>query len=261
MSRVVFGVAAAAVIAFVTHRARLLSTSGAVAASIIGSLAVASAWNWGALLVLYFVVAAALSRFGRREKEERTRTVIAKAGPRDAAQVLANGGVFAAAALGNAAFPNPAWAFVAAASLASSEADTSATEIGTLVGGEPRSIISGERLPPGTSGGVTAIGTVASLFGAAFVALAAFALGVVDRASSPWILLACGFFGATLDSILGATIQSRRWCDACHLSTEHRIHRCGRVTRVVAGLSWLDNDGVNLASAAAAGLLAALVAQ
>jgi uncharacterized protein (TIGR00297 family) len=245
----------------IAWRERLLSTSGAVAASIIGSLAVASAWSWGGLLVFYFVVAAIVSRVGRQKKEARTRLVIAKSGPRDAAQVLANGGVFAVAALGNVLLPHPAWAVVAASSLAASEADTSATEIGTLFGGEPRSILDRTRVPAGTSGGVTAVGTVAALAGASVVALVARLLGVVDRPTTTWLILICGFAGAIVDSLLGATLQAKRWCDACNLATEHRVHRCGHRTRLVGGLSWLDNDAVNLVSAALAGLLAALLAR
>ncbi len=69
-----------------------------------------------------------------------------------------------------------------------------------------------------------------------------------------------GFAGAMLDSLLGATIQLRRWCDACNRATERRIHVCGGVTRVAGGVTWMDNDMVNLISTAAGGLLAVVLA-
>jgi uncharacterized protein (TIGR00297 family) len=260
--RTASGALAAALIALIAHRARLLSTSGAIAASIIGTLAVAVAWSWGALLIVYFLAAALLSRLGRRAKEARTESIVAKPGARDAAQVLANGGAFAVAALGILVWPHAAWAALAAGSVAASEADTSATEIGTLFGGEPRSIVSARHVPPGTSGGVTLVGTLASVGGAAFVAMVALALGVLDaRPLAFWIVAAGGLAGALLDSILGATLQARRWCDACNLATERRIHRCGNSTRAAGGIPWLDNDAVNLVSSAAGGLLAALLAR
>jgi len=99
LTRALLGLIAAALIAFTARAARSLTTSGAIAATVIGTLAVAAGWNWGALLILYFVSSTALSRVGRAEKEERTASVVAKGGQRDAIQVFANGGVFAAAAI------------------------------------------------------------------------------------------------------------------------------------------------------------------
>src|SRR5262245_38208221 len=116
MVRVALGVVAAALIALAAHRKRLLSTSGGIAASIVGSLAVAAGWNWGALLVAYFVAAAALSHVGRRAKAARTDAIIAKPGPRDASQVLANGATFAVAAVGFLIWPSHLWGALAAGS-------------------------------------------------------------------------------------------------------------------------------------------------
>jgi uncharacterized membrane protein len=106
---------------------------------------------------------------------------------------------------------------------------------------------------------VTWLGTVASIAGAAVIALAALALGW-----PPGVALAAfaaGITGSVIDSLLGATVQSRRWCDRCSTLTERRRHDCGTATRPVAGLSWLGNDAVNAASTLAGGLLAALVAR
>jgi uncharacterized protein (TIGR00297 family) len=262
MWRVALGVVAAALIALAAHRARLLSTSGAIASSIVGSLAVAAGWNWGVVLVVYFVAAAVLSHFGRRAKSIRTDAIVAKPGPRDASQVLANGATFAVAAVGALIWPSPLWGALAAGSLAASEADTAATEIGTLFGGEPQSILTYQRVPIGTSGGVTALGTLAAVAGASFVSVIAVALDMVDARTTPWwAIVVCGFAGAMVDSLLGATLQARRWCDACNLGTERRIHRCGNTTRGAGGIRWLDNDAVNLVSSAAGGLLAAILAR
>lgn len=262
MWRVALGIVAATLIALAAERARLLSTSGAVAASIVGSLAVAAGWNWGVLLVSYFVAAATLSHIGRRAKSIRTEAIVAKPGPRDASQVLANGAAFAVAAVGALIWPSHLWGALAVGSLAASEADTAATEIGTLLGREPRSILTRQRVPVGTSGGITALGTAGAIVGAAFVAVTAIVLHVVDGRAIPWwTIVGCGFAGAVVDSLLGATLQARRWCDACNLGTERRIHRCGNATRAAGGIRWLDNDAVNLVSSAAGGLLAAILAR
>src|SRR3954466_3649333 len=134
--RVLIGAVAALAIAFAARRAHSLSTSGAIAAAIVGTAAVAAGWSWGVLLIAYFVSSSLLSRLGRRRKLIQTAGMIEKGGPRDAFQVLSNGLAFTVLAL--------VWTFhhdtvsaikcAAAASLAASAADTWATEIGTWVG-------------------------------------------------------------------------------------------------------------------------------
>src|SRR5579884_3019402 len=178
LARTLIGLVLAVVIALAARRARSLSSGGAVCAAAVGALSAAAGWSWAILLIAYFVASTLLSRWGRREKERRTASVVAKGGERDAIQVMANGGVFAAAALGMIAHPDARWLALGVGSLAASAADTWATEVGTLVGGVPRSITSFRRVAPGTSGGVSSWGTVAAVLGAIFVALIARLLGV-----------------------------------------------------------------------------------
>ena len=260
--RALLGLVLAAAVSIIARRTRSLSTSGAIAATGVGCIAVATGWTWGALLLGYFVLSTLVSRVGRAEKERRTATMVAKGGERDAAQVLANGGVFAAAGLGMLALPAAGWTALAAGSLAAGSlaaaaADTWATEIGTLKGGEPRSIMTGERLAAGTSGGVTLIGSLGAVGGAATIAVLAVALGWPMRKAA--FVFAGGVAGAFLDSILGATVQSRRWCDRCQRETERWVHDCGTRTDQYRGLTWMDNDVVNFISAAIGGLIAALL--
>ena len=96
-----------------------------------------------------------------------------KTGARDAIQVFANGGVFAVAAIGMLAAPDVRWFSLGAGALAASASDTWATEIGTLWGGAPRSILTARVVPTGTSGGITLIGSLGTIAGAAFMAAAA----------------------------------------------------------------------------------------
>ena len=258
-SRLVAGFVLALAIALVARRARSLAPSGAAMAVVVGTACVAAGWSWGALLVAFFVASSALSRIGAASKERRTRGIVAKGGERDAAQVLANGGPFAAAALGALLWPHPLWNAFGAASLAASAADTWATEVGTLAGGTPRSVLSWKPVPPGTSGGITLPGTVASLAGALFVATLALAMGWPLAAFAGAVL--GGVMGATMDTLLGATAQARRWCDRCDGGTERMVHDCGTTTRHAGGVAWLDNDLVNLLASltgAAVGVAVAL---
>ena len=146
------------------------------------------------------------------------------------------------AALGSLFLPAPMWNAVAAGSLAASATDTWATEVGTLAGGEPVSITSASKVPPGTSGGVTLVGTTAGAGGALFIA----AVATLANWPLPFAAVALGgMAGALADSILGGVLQARRWCDLCAKSTERLVHSCGTPTRHAGGLAGFDNDAVN----------------
>lgn len=254
--RIVAGVLLAVGIASLAKRAGSLAASGAVAAVVVGTAAVAAGWSWGALLLVYFVSSSALSRLGRAAKEQRTASIVAKGGNRDARQVLANGGLFTlgafAVALGSPGIATP----LALGALAAATADTWATEIGTLVGGTPRSLVTFARVPAGTSGGVSVAGSLALVGGAAFIALVAAALGISRDVG---VIVLAGTLGALGDSVIGAIAQERRWCDTCAVHTERRVHDCGSATALAGGREWLDNDVVNLFATVIGAAVAALL--
>lgn len=256
LARAIFGGLVAVPIAFAARRARALSPSGAVGGAVVGALAIAAGWSWGVLLLSLFVTASALSKLGERRKAELVGPVMQKLGERDAGQVLANGGVFAISALGYLVLPSPVWYAAGIGALAASAADTWATEVGTLVGGEPVSIISGKKVPPGTSGGVTLLGTMAMAGGALFIGTGA----MLASWPVPFAAVALGgMAGALADSLLGATLQARRWCDLCATSTERLVHSCGTHTRQAGGVAGFDNDAVNAVCSGVGALIALLL--
>ncbi|HEX4683900.1 MAG TPA: DUF92 domain-containing protein [Gemmatimonadaceae bacterium] len=259
LERALIGAILALAIALAARRVRSLSPDGVVPAVVVGTLAAAAGWMWAVVLIVYFASSSALSHLGRAQKEQRTSRVASKGGERDAAQVAANGGVFAIAAVFMLLHPDATWVALGIGSLAVSAADTWATEIGTLYGGAPRSILTFETIACGLSGGVTPVGTLASAAGGAFVAIVACALGATSRTG--FAIAVGGFSGALVDSILGATVQARRWCPKCRAVTERSVHDCGTLTTANRGIRWLGNDAVNLVSGVAGGLLAAWVAR
>lgn len=256
-ARAAVGLLVAAIIATLARRAQSLSRGGAVAATLLGAVSAAAGYAWAILLIAYFVASTIVSRIGAAEKDRRTGAIVAKGGRRDARQVLANGGVFGVAAIGMLLDPSFGWTALAAGSLCSSACDTWATEIGTRFGGVPRSILSGKPVPAGTSGGVTVIGSLGALAGSLFVAAVALAVGWTRLTALSAAL--GGIVGGTVDSLLGATLQVRRWCDACDSATERIQHDCGAITRVAGGVPGLDNDMVNLFSVIVGGAFATAV--
>lgn len=283
------GLGAAAIVALTAWRLSALSGSGAAAAVLTGGLVFAvGGWLWAGALLAFFISSSRLSRLAARIPPVTSshdaastlpggRTAIpstasatagfaharfategyaAKGSRRDWHQVLANGGVPILAAVLAAADAGPWTTPLLLGSLAAATADTWATELGSLSSRLPRLITTGQPVAPGTSGGITLVGTLASMGGALLIAAAGAAAG-----QSPWFwgALLGGIAGSVCDSLLGATIQSVRWCRACDVETERLTHHCGQPTEHRRGLSWLNNDGVNALAATIGGLVAVAV--
>ena len=100
------------------------------------------------------------------------------------------------------------------------------------------------------------LGTLGGLAGAAVVA----ATGALTGGEARLALLGTlvGFAGMVAYSALGAAAQGRFHCPACDTGSEWPVHRCGTRTIPKGGMTWLDNDGVNLAATTFAALLAGL---
>jgi uncharacterized protein (TIGR00297 family) len=181
--------------------------------------------------------------------------------------VLANGGPALLFAIASRLTGSDALLTGAAATIAATTADTWATEIGRALGGVPRSVRTGRRVPPGTSGAVSAAGTLATVAGAILIALAAALLRPLSpienhpTAAAAIAIGAAGALGSAIDSVLGATLQARFACPACgHRSESPAPHCPGHAMRPSSGVPWLTNSAVNLVAALAAGVAAALLA-
>lgn len=267
LGRLLGGTAAAVAVALLAYRRRSLAPSGAIAAVPVGATVVwGLGWWAGFVLVLFFVSSSALSRL--QAPRPAADTIAVRGSRRDAVQVLANGGVPALAALLAALAPEAAQPLLFAAfagSVAAATADTWATELGRFSPGPPRLVVGGRLVPPGTSGGVTLVGTGAALAGAALIAAATTAGVAADWAVGSWRAAflgtaVAGAVGSLLDSVLGATVQAAYRCPVCAEPTEHRRHRCGSPTRLVRGHAAVTNDAVNAAAVATGALLGALLA-
>jgi uncharacterized protein (TIGR00297 family) len=224
-----------------------LTRSGAAAAWTVGLLVLLGAgWEGGAVLAAFFVSSSVVSRFARSFPG-----VDPKGDCRDYRQVYANGGLAALCALVGSHQPLALW--LVTGTLAAAAADTWATSLGGWSRVPPRLLLTGQRVAPGTSGGVTLVGCAGAIAGAALVA------GTGALVSRLALLLPVatliGFVGMLADSALGAGLQGRFHCPTCDESSEWRRHRCGTPTNWRGGVPWLDNDLVNLlATALAAGL-------
>lgn len=255
-----FGFLLSAVIASVALGSNSLSRSGAMGALIIGTLIFGFGGAvWGLLMVLFFVTASGLSHLGKARKQAAAKK-FAKGTRRDLGQVMANGGIAALLATFHTLAPWPGWVALYVGVLASVNADTWATELGILSNQPPRLVTTGKVVAPGASGGITALGTLASLMGGAVIGLAAG--GFFDELSLPAGLILgaiVGLFASLFDSLLGATRQGLYQCYHCQEVTEAPMHSCGRRADWLSGWKWLNNDLVNLFASAAGGLAALIL--
>jgi uncharacterized protein (TIGR00297 family) len=249
--RLALGAVLAAGVALAAYRARALSLDGAIAAFVVGTIVVdAGGWNSAAVLLAFFIPSALLTRMGSKRKRLLRGTQ--EPSPRNAWQVLANGGVAALCAIAALAAGSPLDAAFAGA-FAAASADTWGTEIGTLAPRRPVSILTFGPIETGLSGGVTLLGSVATIAGALCVAVVASLL----RVAPLWPVAVAGVAGALLDSILGASLQARQWCPTCSRECETPQHYCGTLTTVRRGVRWIQNDAVNLMATVCGALVAA----
>jgi len=250
--QLLLGFLLAAIIAYLAYRAHSLNPSGAIAATVVGTIIFGlGGLAWAILLMTFFITSSALSRAFKNRKQTLNEK-FSKGHERDAGQVFGNGGLATAFVLIHALYPESIVGWVGfAAALAAVNADTWATELGVLNSSPPRLITDlRKRVEKGTSGGVSLLGTFASLTGAAVIALPAALLA--DNWSLFPLITFAGLAGSLFDSFLGATVQAMYYCPADQKETEkHPLHTCGTVTMHIRGWKWLDNDWVNFACSAA----------
>jgi uncharacterized membrane protein len=143
--------------------------------------------------------------------------------------------------------------------MAAVNADTWATEIGVLSKHPPRLITTWQTIDHGASGGITLLGTAATIAGSALIALFAGIFTPPNFNVIFFIVTLSGLLGSLFDSLLGATVQAIYHCPVCQKETEHHpLHSCGAHTSLKRGWNWFNNDLVNF-SASITGAFVVLV--
>lgn len=280
-----------AILAVIAYKGRIVTKSGLVAAFFLGlAIWLLASWAWFLIVLVFFVVTAQFTHYKYKIKRQHGAAQ-EKGGARDWSHVLTNGGlpltiiiigvltlVFFGqmnaygridVGLGPVVIPaSLVIAIVFAAflgALATATADTLATEIGLLNPLPPRLITNPRKVvPPGTSGGVSVAGELATVLGTVLIGgvaallAAPFWLNLFGTTLMPEIVgfapvtmiivaMAGGIVGCTIDSVLGATIQGMWSCNVCGKQTEKKSH-CGEPAQYIRGNRHLDNHLVNLVS-------------
>jgi uncharacterized protein (TIGR00297 family) len=243
---------------YISYHQNLLDLQGFTAATVIGCTVIfLGGIQWFILLVSFLIFAGITTKY-RYEQKNELHAAQEKKGARGWRNVMANGGIAIISSLGYGFTHSVVFEAMFLGAVSTAAADTLATELGLLSENEPHLITSlRQRVKRGVSGGVSLLGETASLLGSFLIAVVA---SIISFSGLPtpqlWVIsLISGFFGSTFDSILGATLQSRYECPICSVVTEKRIH-CNCPTNLKKGISFIDNNLVNLGSTAFGALVA-----
>lgn len=256
------------IISFVAYKKKSLSISGCISAIFVGTIILGfGGWSFGIILGTFFVSSSILSHFKEKDKTYLSEK-FAKGGQRDISQVLANGGLASILSIifyylkhlnfDIEVINSIIVAFIGV--MATVNADTWATEIGVLSKSKPRLITTLKEVPTGTSGGITLLGTFATVIGSFLISLVGCTLMAIANIKSAITIFISSFIGGILgslfDSFIGATIQGIFYCNNCKKETERTIHSCGERTSHIKGVRIIGNDLVNFVSSLFGGAIA-----
>eukprot|EP00887_Chlorella_sp_A99_P006457 scaffold3.g6457.t1 len=281
-----FSVALAGAMAGRGLRRRALSRGGAAAAFAVGTCTMGAGPEYGLALIAFYYTSTRWTRW-RQELKARLEEGHLAGGQRTAAQVLANSLAGALCALGAATLragggcpPGVAKALgvldaAFVAFYACCAGDTWASEVGIASSRSPRLLPSLRRVPPGTNGGVSPLGTAASAaggltVGACFAAARRYApaqCSSIRRAAVPLALggvplaLAAAVVGSLIDSLLGAHLQYSGLDEASgKVVAAPAASGSRRRVRWISGRDVLSNTQVNVAASLGTSAAAAAVA-
>jgi uncharacterized protein (TIGR00297 family) len=213
---------------------------------------------WFVIVAVFFSLGVAVTwyKYGYKKKLGSAQE---KGGARNWPNILANGGFASIFAVCSFFRPGSVFAALFLGSISAAAADTTATELGLLSERQPRLITHPAReVPPGTSGGVSPLGFVGALLASLVIGGMALVLGVMGASLQAVALCVVGgVVGAVVDSLLGASVQRKGFCKVCLRQTE-AIRHCGEKTSMTGGVSFIENNMVNVL-ATAAGAASALV--
>ncbi len=144
--------------------------------------------------------------------------------------------------------------------VATTSADTLASEIGVFSKSKPRLITNLRRkVPRGTIGAISLLGEGVALFAGLFIGVLALLFAILAPGFVPAVTtkeqlivlvplsVLTAFIGCNLDSLFGAALQNRFVCEICGAVTDKEFH-CNYETKYVGGFKSFTNMHVNLGS-------------
>lgn len=266
----VSGLLVMSVIGALTYKLRFVDVSGLISAFVVGF----TVWYTGGvgafIILLFFFVSAGLATKYKYKAKTKQNVAQEGKGKRSWKNVFGSGIIpmlFSVAmylSMFSVELTNAGWPFFLfggyVGAVATTTADTLASEIGVFSKGKPRLITNLRRkVPRGTIGAVSLLGEGVALFAGAFIGVLALIFAVLTPGWVPAIAninqvliilplsILTAFIGCNLDSLLGAALQNRFVCEICGAVTDKEFH-CDYETKYVGGFKSFTNMHVNLGS-------------
>jgi len=238
-------------LSYLAFRLKALNLSGAIASAAIGMIIFVGSgcWGWLLIMIIFFVTASFFTRYKYAYKRS-LGAAESRGGARSWINAVSNGGAAAFFAAAEYLFGGDIFAAAFLGVVATAAADTLATEVGLLSKTKPRLIIDLRRqVEPGTSGGVTPLGTCMAVVGALLIGLSAYLFGFFNGSLFKVFSVAAvsGTLGSLSDSLLGAVLQEKYRCAVCGKFVEQPVHH-GVAGYFASGIRRFDNNLVNLTS-------------
>jgi uncharacterized protein (TIGR00297 family) len=221
-----FGLILFFIAAFLFIRMKWLSISGAVFAGLIALFLLLAHWSLFPIIT-FFILGTLAGKLNKNIESDKKHSK-----PRDAFQVLANGGVTLILSVLYLIYKVWYLEVLMLVSISVACADTLSSEIGMKCGKKTFGILNLKTLPKGVSGGVSWFGFWGALLGAMIIGF--------FRMDYFLIILMSGFLGSILDSALGLLFQAK-----------YKVN--GQITDIesaefIGGYRFVTNDMVNFFS-------------
>jgi uncharacterized protein (TIGR00297 family) len=216
-----------ATLAVLSYWRRIFNLSGSLSAFVVGMvIGVCGSVLWLVLLLIFLMTSFGATKY-RFDWKKKQGFQEGSKGERSWRNIAANGAIptaiafasFVAEALSSGdpvsnPFPKDIASFMFVSAIAVAASDTAASEVGIV---DPRVylITTFKRTKRGVDGGVSLTGTLIAFVAAActsavaYVVFAAFDQGLLAGPSTLFVPMLCGFFGCQIDSVIGATWETR----------------------------------------------------
>lgn len=187
--------------AIIALKFKILDSGGTIFAVIIGGLILfTKGINWFAVLLIFLIFGAIVTKYKRNFKRKRLHERPA----RRAMNVIANGLIPAVMAVFSIRYDFSV-PFIVSISVAM--ADTFASELGVL-SDNAYLITNFKKMEPGTNGAISLLGEVVSVIGAGIISISGYFLLELTLYEAILCMI-LGVFGCHIDSLLGATFQGK----------------------------------------------------
>lgn len=161
-------------------------------------------------------------------------------------QILINGGLGTLFIILYGIFKSTNLLIISIISVSGCFIDSVSSDVGTLSKGKTYDILKRKKIEKGISGGISILGTVSSFLCTVLISLTLYV--VLNLNIYDLIIITCLIFGQTIiDSLIGSSIQVKYKCIKCGKINE-KGKCCNEISKKISGISWINNNMVNLMS-------------